>query len=175
MFTSLCVVYLIDIAYICTMKQYKNSQYYITDDCRIYNSITKRFLNPYQVLNGRGKTKKYLGLNLHIDGKQTNVMYHRLIAEAFIPNPNNLPQVNHIDGNLLNNSLDNLEWVSASYNNIHAITNGLRPCKLNQQKADEIRDLINKGIKPKEIMKLYDIKSTMFYKIKNNQSWCYSL
>jgi len=157
------------------MKQYKNSQYYITDDCRIYNSITKRFLNPYQVLNGRSKTKKYLGLNLHIDGKQTNVMYHRLIAEAFIPNPNNLPQVNHIDGNLLNNSLDNLEWVSASYNNIHAITNGLRPCKLNQQKADEIRDLINKGIKPKEIMKLYDIKSTMFYKIKNNQSWCYSL
>ena len=157
------------------MKQYKESQYYITDDYRVYNTRTKRFLTPYQVLNGRSKTKKYLGLNLHINGKQINVMYHRILAETFIPNPDNLPQVNHIDGNPLNNSINNLEWVSASYNNIHAITTGLRPCKLNQQKANEIRELINKGIKATEIMILYNIKSTMFYKIKNNQSWCYLL
>jgi hypothetical protein len=156
------------------MKQYKESQYYITDDYRVYNTRTKRFLTPYQVLNGRSKTKKYLGLNLHINGKQINVMYHRILAETFIPNPDNLPQVNHIDGNPLNNSINNLEWVSASYNNIHAITTGLRPCKLNQQKANEIRELINKGIKATEIMILYNIKSTMFYKIKNNQSWYYN-
>ena len=160
--------------YIYTMKQYKESQYYITDDYRVYNTRTKRFLTPYQVLNGRSKTKKYLGLNLHINGKQINVMYHRILAETFIPNPDNLPQVNHIDGNPLNNSINNLEWVSASYNNIHAITTGLRPCKLNQQKANEIRELINKGIKATEIMILYNIKSTMFYKIKNNQSWYYN-
>lgn len=161
--------------YICNMKQYKESQYYVTDDYRVYNIRTKRFLTPYQVLNGRSKIKKYLGLNLHINGKQTNVMYHRLLAEVFISNPSNLPQVNHIDGNPLNNSLDNLEWVSASYNNIHAITTGLRPCKLNQQKANEIRELIKEGLSAKKIMELYDIKSTMFYRIKNNESWIYTV
>ena len=53
-------------------------------------------------------------------GKHKNKHIHRLIATHFIPNPNNLPQVNHIDGNKLNNSIDNLEWVSASENSIHA-------------------------------------------------------
>lgn len=50
---------------------------------------------------------------------------HRLLAEHFIPNPDNLPQVNHIDGDKLNCSLDNLEWVSAKENVIHAYKHGL--------------------------------------------------
>ena len=57
---------------------------------------------------------------------RTFMTIHRLLAKNFIPNPNNLPEVNHKDGNKLNNSLDNLEWVSKSQNALHAFELGLR-------------------------------------------------
>jgi len=63
--------------------------------------------------------KGYLRVCLSIGKKQEVVRVHRLVASAFIPNPNQLPQVNHIDGNKENNSVFNLEWCDNKHNQIH--------------------------------------------------------
>lgn len=58
----------------------------------------------------------YLRVSLYKNGKQNYFQIHRLVAETFLPNPNNLPQVNHIDENKENNRVDNLEWCTHEYN-----------------------------------------------------------
>jgi hypothetical protein len=58
----------------------------------------------------------YYFVRLSKDGKAKNYTIHRLVANAFIPNPDDEPIINHIDENKLNNKVDNLEWCSAQYN-----------------------------------------------------------
>ena len=58
----------------------------------------------------------YMYINLSKNGKSNYFRVHRLVAEAFIPNPDNLPEVNHKDENKLNNCVDNLEWCTREYN-----------------------------------------------------------
>lgn len=58
----------------------------------------------------------YLQVGLHCNGKQKIIKVHRLVAQAFIPNPDNFPQINHKDEDKTNNNVDNLEWCTAKYN-----------------------------------------------------------
>ena len=71
--------------------------------------------------NGNG----YCVVNLKVDGKQKSRTVHRLVATAFIPNPKNLPEINHIDGNKKNNNVSNLEWCDRRHNATHAVQNKL--------------------------------------------------
>lgn len=71
-------------------------------------------------------TSKYLYVMLSINNKAVSRSVHRLVAEAFIPNPLNKTTVNHIDGNKMNNNVSNLEWVTMSENHIHAYRNNLK-------------------------------------------------
>lgn len=76
---------------------------------------------------GREDTKSwYLVVNLRKCGKNKVCTVHRLVAEAFLPNPQQLPVINHIDGNKENNHVSNLEWSTHSNNNQHALDTGLR-------------------------------------------------
>lgn len=74
----------------------------------------------------------YVYVHLSIGGRAKHVQVHRLVAMAFIPNPNNLPQVNHKDGNKTNNSVDNLEWCTAGENERHAYRIGLKKPNMSQ-------------------------------------------
>ena len=69
-----------------------------------------------KILVQRIEKHGYARVNLYLNGESKTMKVHRLVAEAFIPNPENKPQVNHKDENPLNNCVDNLEWCTASYN-----------------------------------------------------------
>ena len=80
-----------------------------------------RAKNKYNKLLKLGTDcKGYMKIWLTKDGKQKSFRFHRLVATLFIPNPNNLPEVNHIDENKANNCATNLEWCTRSYNVNHS-------------------------------------------------------
>lgn len=71
----------------------------------------------------KNKKTGYLQVGLHKEGKAKRINVHRLVASAFIENPNNLPFINHIDEDKTNNSVSNLEWCDAKYNNNYGTRN----------------------------------------------------
>lgn len=78
-----------------------------------------------KILTSHFDTSGYLQHTIVLNNKKTSAKLHRLLALAFIPNPNHLPQINHIDGVKVNNSLNNLEWISNVENIRHAYAIGL--------------------------------------------------
>lgn len=115
------------------------------------NGVGKHFKSRKKAKkeNNRG----YVMTSLFKDGSEKTLLIHRLVALAFIPNPNNLPEVNHKDGNKRNNCVDNLEWMTSKENQNHARRSGLSNqhgqysvnSKLKDHEAIEIRKLWDTG------------------------------
>ena len=84
--------------------------YAVTSCGKVYSYKSKKFLSLGKRRDG------YLQITLHKNDKQKTYRVHRLVAEAYLPNPEGLPQVNHKDENKENNALPNLEWCDQKYN-----------------------------------------------------------
>jgi hypothetical protein len=97
--------------------------YYVFSDGRVYSTTTRMFLKPY--INGGKPNQRYLVVRLQEDRLKKTCRVHRLVAEAYLPNPHNLPKVNHEDGNKLNPQVGTLEWVRSGDNRRHAYATGL--------------------------------------------------
>lgn len=142
-------------------------KYCINDKGELYNIKTNRKLKL------RPSNKGYLKTNISIDGKLKTVFIHRLVAEAFIDNPNNLPQVNHKDENKQNNCVENLEWCDAKYNMNYGTINERR-AKSSFRKKVNMYDLNNNLIKEfnsiTEASKYLNVNSGMICKVCNRKN-----
>ena len=95
-----------------------NSNYVVSDTGRVRRAGSSKDCSTRE-------RKGYMSVDLYEAGQRTTRPIHRLVAEAFIPNPDNKPEVNHIDGNKHNNAVHNLEWVTHEENCRHAWDAGL--------------------------------------------------
>lgn len=100
----------------------------VTRDGRVMNMISGKLLSICD--NGHG----YKQVFICVKNKHYMRYVHRLVAECYLPNPNNLAEVNHKDGNKANNNVDNLEWCTRSENLKHAIRTGLKPPNSDRQR-----------------------------------------
>jgi len=126
-------------------KLYEGSTYEVSDLGRVRNKDSR-------VLRV-GISGEYPRVSFPIDGVKTTRSVHRLIAKAFIPNPDNCPVVNHINGIKHDNRAVNLEWVTHSENTFHAIENKL---KGKRTILNEIKDEVSKLLTEEQIDKIFN-------------------
>lgn len=124
----------------------KNKEYWIGTNGVLFSLKTRLKAKPitWQYHD------RYVCSTIRINGVPTRVYQHRLLAKAFIPNPSGKKEVNHIDFDRFNNSLDNLEWVSPKENSSHYMDNN----RLNLEKYSHVI------IKNSDMLKIYNLKSS---------------
>jgi len=156
----------------------KFPNYEVNEDGTIRNIATKKIIMPQE-------HKGYLQVNLIRLSKnkkhniRRTVTVHRLVAEAFVVNPKRKPQVNHKDGNKLNNNVSNLEWVTAAENIAHSVSNGLNNtygsnnvnAKLKEEDIPEIKRRCSENEALISIALDYGVSIATISLIKHNRIW----
>lgn len=122
----------------------------------------------------------YLYVGVSVDDKKANLTVHRLVAKAFIPNPNSKPQVNHIDGDKTNNIVSNLEWSTPSENTVHAYSKKLinhpegekwHLSKLTEQQVIDIYKRLRNGELQVRLAEEYVVSKNTIACIKHHKTW----
>lgn len=132
-----------------------------------------------KVLKSKQTKIKYLSVVLCKDKHQNRKYIHRLVAQAFIPNPDNLPQVNHKDGDKTNNHYKNLEWCTPHENMLHAYKNNLKGngekmfnAKLNNINVIEIREKYNtKQYTQQQLANNYNVSRQLVGMVIRGEIW----
>ena len=148
--------------------------YQVSNLGRFFGVRTNRILKSYLHRNG------YMYQSLSKNGRVKHYLVHRLVALAFIPNPTNLPEINHKDLNKKNNSVENLEWCSHRMNMEHSLINGQKRGatgenhpyhKLSEADVKEIRRKLKQGISGNHLAKEYGINCKAIYDIRDYETW----
>lgn len=146
-------------------------------------SETGQVFSHGKLIHGEVTRNGYVRIHVSNRNVQYKFLVHRLVAEAFIPNPLCLPQVNHKDGNKLNNSVENLEWCSSSENQKHAYRTGLKNAngeknghsKLSEKDVIEIRKVYVKGkhsdFNSRGLARKYGVNPKTILDVVNYRNW----
>jgi hypothetical protein len=120
----------------------------------------------------------HLQAHLHRDGETKVFLVHRLVGKAFISNPNNHPEINHIDGNKTNNLSSNLEWVTRKENALHSTKvlcknrgSSVGTSKLTENDVLVIYDMLDLGIRQKEIADQFNVTIFAINRINKDKNW----
>ena len=157
-----------------TIEGYTN--YHISN----YGIVKSLKHNKQKILKLSDNGLGYLFVELCKNNTSLKLYVHRLVAQTFIPNPNNKPQVNHIDGNKQNNRVYNLEWCTHSENIKHSYKIGIREnCKgnksphhkLTENEVLTIHGLYLSGNSQYEISKIYNVSRSCIEHIVNGITW----
>lgn len=158
--------------------------YLVSDFGRVFLTgrhvrLNNAYLKP-RFLTFQENRKGYLTVNLtDSNGKRTRAGVHRFVASAFKPNPENKPQVNHLDGDKKNNHASNLEWVNCMENVKHSWDSGLaKPLKGEKHGNSKLTDLqayeiknSSLSIKSSFLSKIYGIDVKTVQKIRRGKTW----
>lgn len=159
-------------------EQYKKikgySHYRIYKNGRIYSEFINRYITPTE------DSSHYLQNTLVDDnGNRKTIKTHRLVAIAFLPNPENLPDVNHKDFNRRNNNIENLEWCTEKYNTQYTSKYNLDINKESYMKLSPLTEehvlliptLLNYGFSVKLISRLYRVGHITIRNIVSGKTW----
>jgi hypothetical protein len=150
--------------------------YKVSNKARVMSLLKWRGSDSRILVQNISKTGYYV-VTLFKPGFNRVYKVHRLIAEAFLPNPENKRTVNHIDGNKLNNTVGNLEWATDLENIRHAFENKLIvTCVGEKQSATklkerEVLEIYTSSLPRRSLSKIYNISYTAICSIKNGVTW----
>lgn len=147
--------------------------YQVSNQGRVKSLPRNGTIKSERILRPAANHAGYYNVLFSFNHLRKHFSVHRLVAKAFIPNPENKPQINHIDGNKTNNTDSNLEWVTSKENMQHACKSGLLPqqSNLNDEKVRAIRTLSSGSLSQRQLGKMFGVGGTSINDILNGKSW----